>query len=208
MATKDEWSLFLEQEDSELFIISLIENIISKANHVLFEKQIDIQLLPYTVDYANRTLMDLINFNYYQRDPGNIDPSLWIPDEEPQPVTIDSWATGAVPVKAISTTFVRKETRPIATPRLEEATRIPRAAEEPSAKMAKKAAKPSSESPSTIPDASAAEGDRFITEENKRILGRIEDGKAADFTFDHSGKIIAVSTAASWNPIQEYESAR
>ncbi len=65
MATKEEWFSIFEQEDGELFVTDLIESIIHKSQQILFKKHIDIQILPYTVEFAKQTLLDIINVFYY-----------------------------------------------------------------------------------------------------------------------------------------------
>lgn len=83
MATKEEWIAIIEQEEGELFILNIIEDIIHESEEILFKKHIDIQILPFTVNYAHQTIMDLINCHFFTRDPGNVDNCLWIPDKGP-----------------------------------------------------------------------------------------------------------------------------
>jgi hypothetical protein len=64
MATKEEWNLILDSEDSQLFILSLIDDICERANKVLFDKQIDVQILPWAVKGTKQTLLDLIHVKY------------------------------------------------------------------------------------------------------------------------------------------------
>jgi hypothetical protein len=64
MANKDEWLHFIEEEDGEMFAFELIDVIILNSQRVLFEKQIDIQILPYTVNFAEQVLTDMINVLY------------------------------------------------------------------------------------------------------------------------------------------------
>jgi hypothetical protein len=61
MATKEEWISIFEQEDGELFATGLIEEVILKSQQILFKKHIDIQILPFTVEFAKQTLLDIIN---------------------------------------------------------------------------------------------------------------------------------------------------
>lgn len=58
---KDDWISFIEKEDGEMFAVNLVEDIIKNSRRVLFEKQIDAQILPYTVNYAKNLLMDMVN---------------------------------------------------------------------------------------------------------------------------------------------------
>ena len=59
--SKEDWNAIIEQEEGELFVVSLIDEILAKSQNVLFEKRIDIQVLPYTVSYCKNVLLDLIN---------------------------------------------------------------------------------------------------------------------------------------------------
>ncbi|KAL2916266.1 hypothetical protein HK105_204022 [Polyrhizophydium stewartii] len=127
MATKEDWLQLVDQEEGELLVLSLIEEIIERSQHVLFEKYIDVQVLPYAVGFARETLLSLLKYKFFRRDPGNIDPDLWEADEgtsqtsrdcwryaltwQPEPAVIDSWARGAVPTRAIAPNAMRTEQR-------------------------------------------------------------------------------------------------
>nr|KAJ3418269.1 hypothetical protein HK105_000123 [Polyrhizophydium stewartii] len=60
MATKEDWLQLVDQEEGELLVLSLIEEIIERSQHVLFEKYIDVQVLPYAVGFARETLLSLL----------------------------------------------------------------------------------------------------------------------------------------------------
>jgi hypothetical protein len=62
MANKDEWLHFIEEEDGEMFAFELIDVIIINSQRVLFQKQIDIQILPYTVNFAEQVINVLYTF--------------------------------------------------------------------------------------------------------------------------------------------------
>ncbi|KAI8928198.1 hypothetical protein BC831DRAFT_449537 [Entophlyctis helioformis] len=109
MATKEDWLQLIEQEEGESFVLSLIQDIISRSQHVLFEKHIDVQVLPYAVGFARDTLLSLIDYKFFRRDPGNIDMDLWEPDEEPEPAVAESWARGAVPIRPLAPNAIRTE---------------------------------------------------------------------------------------------------
>ncbi|OAJ40238.1 hypothetical protein BDEG_24001 [Batrachochytrium dendrobatidis JEL423] len=109
MTTKEEWLQLVDQEEGESLALALVEDILQRSQHVLFEKHIDVQVLPYTVNFARDTLVSLVNYRFFRRDPGNIDPELWEQDEEPEPVHIDSWARGAVSTRTLSSHILRTE---------------------------------------------------------------------------------------------------
>jgi hypothetical protein len=64
MATKEEWKLIIDQEEGELFVLSLIEDIIHESQQILFRKYIDIQILPYSVQYAHDAIRELVNVRH------------------------------------------------------------------------------------------------------------------------------------------------
>ncbi|KAI8897166.1 hypothetical protein BC833DRAFT_57099 [Globomyces pollinis-pini] len=107
MATKEDWVSVVEQEEGELLVIQLIDEVIHNSHQVLFKKHIDVQILPFAVDFAKNTILDLINYHFFSRDPGNNDNVLWIPDDEPEPIQTDSWACASVPVRTLGDHFVR-----------------------------------------------------------------------------------------------------
>ncbi|KAJ3045181.1 hypothetical protein HDV00_011051 [Rhizophlyctis rosea] len=114
MTTKEDFLLIIDQEEGELLVSSLIEEILQRSHDVLFEKHIESQVLPYAVEFAKETVVGIVEWEFFKRDPGDIDPLTWEPDEEPHPVPIDSWARGAIPVrKAPATVPAKHEKKPI-----------------------------------------------------------------------------------------------
>ncbi|KAJ3091468.1 hypothetical protein HK102_000414 [Quaeritorhiza haematococci] len=98
MCTKEEWQEIVDQEEGEQFIVSLIDEILQRSRDVIFEKHIESQVLPYALQFTKDTLIKVIEWEFFRRDPGEPDPEIWIPDEEPAPAVIDSWARGAIPI--------------------------------------------------------------------------------------------------------------
>ena len=64
MASKEEWFHFIEEEEGEMFALDLIEDIIFNSQKVLFAKQVDKQILPYTVHFAEEAMNDMINVRF------------------------------------------------------------------------------------------------------------------------------------------------
>lgn len=81
MSKNDDWEHMLEQEDGELYCISLIEEIIQKSQQVLFEKRIDIQVLPFATAFCKEVCLELVSYKFFKHDPGN-DLDMWEEDEE------------------------------------------------------------------------------------------------------------------------------
>ncbi|KAJ3226488.1 hypothetical protein HK099_004798 [Clydaea vesicula] len=99
MATKEEWFAIVEVEEGEQLVSTLLDEILQKAQEVIFERHIESQVLPYAVQFAKETLLNLIDWNFFKHDHGTIDPNTWTPDKEHEPIIIDSWARGAIPTK-------------------------------------------------------------------------------------------------------------
>ncbi|KAI8815591.1 uncharacterized protein EV422DRAFT_371313 [Fimicolochytrium jonesii] len=104
-ATREEYLSIVAAEETELFIISLVDRIVAKSQDVLFERHIESQVLPYAVQFAKAALDELVEWEFFKGDDGGIEEETWRPDDEPEPAIIDSWAPGAIPVrKSISAT--------------------------------------------------------------------------------------------------------
>ncbi|KAJ3415608.1 hypothetical protein HDV05_004484 [Chytridiales sp. JEL 0842] len=99
MTTKEEYFAIIDQEEGEQLAYNIIEEVLVKGQEVLFEKHIESQVLPYAVQFAKETLLRIVEWEFFNRDPGEIDLETWLPDEEPQPAIIDSWARGAIPTR-------------------------------------------------------------------------------------------------------------
>ncbi|KAJ3101422.1 hypothetical protein HDU97_001352 [Phlyctochytrium planicorne] len=99
MTGKEDYLAIVDQEEGEQLAISLIEEILTRGQEVLFEKHIESQVLPYAVQFARDTILTIVQWEFFKRDPGDVDLQTWLPDEEPQPAVIDSWSRGAIPVR-------------------------------------------------------------------------------------------------------------
>jgi hypothetical protein len=58
---KDEWIFAIEQEEGEIFILELVQETIDKTQNILFERHIDVQILPHTIDFCKEQLLDNLN---------------------------------------------------------------------------------------------------------------------------------------------------
>ncbi|KND02513.1 uncharacterized protein SPPG_02971 [Spizellomyces punctatus DAOM BR117] len=111
--TKDDYLQLIDTEEGELFIVSLVEHIVQRSQDVLFEKHIESQVLPYAVQFAKETIDEIVEWHFFRRDPGDIDPCTWEPDEEPEPAIIDSWAPGAIPVRRTPLEIIKPTPPPV-----------------------------------------------------------------------------------------------
>jgi hypothetical protein len=57
---KAEWLSIIEQEESEIFLVSLVEDIIKSVENILFEKRMASMLLPYTLEFASKEIIETI----------------------------------------------------------------------------------------------------------------------------------------------------
>ncbi|KAI8799927.1 hypothetical protein BJ742DRAFT_108246 [Cladochytrium replicatum] len=95
---RDDWFTVVDMEEGEALVAAIINEILLKSHDVLFEKHIEVQVLPYAVQFAKETLLSIIQWEFFKRDEGVIDSETWHPDEEPRPVMIDSWGRGVLPI--------------------------------------------------------------------------------------------------------------
>ncbi|TPX35317.1 hypothetical protein SmJEL517_g02318 [Synchytrium microbalum] len=93
-----DWFTAIERQQGTLLCTKLVADILQKSQDVIFQKHIDRQVLPYAIQYARESMLKSIQWEFFKMDPGETDLSTWDPDPEPQPVRIDSWARGALPV--------------------------------------------------------------------------------------------------------------
>ncbi|KAJ3272045.1 hypothetical protein HDV01_005997 [Terramyces sp. JEL0728] len=216
MATKDDWAFLIEQEEGELFVLQLIEDIISESQKVLFKKHIDVQLLPYAVNFAKESILSMINYHFFTRDPGDNDPSLWIPDT-------DSWARAAIPIKPLASHYARTtdknaesnvkeiilptnktkttETKKKSKPEISPAKSLVAPKLKPHPPKDKPAARFSEYKPPRTTESALSEVERAIADENRRLMARInekDDGKV-NVTFDQVGRLLIANNVSNWN---------
>ncbi|KAI8904097.1 hypothetical protein EDD86DRAFT_249980 [Gorgonomyces haynaldii] len=197
MTTKEDWIGLTDQEDGELFCLQLIEDVILKSQTVLFEKRIDGQVLPFAVNFCKQQLLELVRFKYYKQD-DLVDPSLWIPDTEPQNIPLDSWARASCPIKHVQRENSVKRIAPSknqsrlpsASKQLQTDTSIPVLGHLPVRPVSGRSTPAKHVETKASAQANQA---RLVQEENKRILARIynlEREGNQDFTYDLQGRII------------------
>ncbi|KAF6024654.1 C2orf81 [Bugula neritina] len=90
----------LELDDGEDFISDLVEETVSNALSIIYDKYIERQLLPYTISQAKEALLTIIDWRFLACDLGEKDPSTdptWQEDGEPSAAVPDCWAQGSVP---------------------------------------------------------------------------------------------------------------
>jgi hypothetical protein len=90
MATKDEWFSILDQEEGQKLSIAIIEEIVSKSQNVIFQRKIQTQLIPYTLNYIKNTILGVVEvmmfhflkmkLRFLAPDKEASDPKTWEPD--------------------------------------------------------------------------------------------------------------------------------
>lgn len=62
---KEDWFAFVEQEDGETFVYNIVEEVLQKTTNTILQKKTEEQLLPYTVEFARDTVMDVIDVSRF-----------------------------------------------------------------------------------------------------------------------------------------------
>jgi len=82
--------------------LGIIDEVLGRGADVLYKHYLDNQASEFSVKLAMQEMMEVVKWHFMSRDEGERDmaknPS-WIPDEEPAPATIDSWARGALRIR-------------------------------------------------------------------------------------------------------------
>lgn len=106
---ENQWNSMIEQENSQDFVLDLLDEILDCTVQVIHDKYIQSQLQPYSVHAAKDLLLQIIESRFLEHDLGEVSPAndvTWQEDEEPVPCVTDSWSQGSVPVQ-------RCESRPL-----------------------------------------------------------------------------------------------
>ncbi|XP_046839245.1 uncharacterized protein LOC124433510 [Xenia sp. Carnegie-2017] len=98
---ENQWNALIDQENTVDYVLDLIDEILHNTVQVIYEKYIESQLRPYSVDAAKNLLLQIIEARFLKHDPGEVSPSCddtWLEDDEPVSCDTDSWAEGLVPI--------------------------------------------------------------------------------------------------------------
>ncbi|KAK6629765.1 hypothetical protein RUM43_003583 [Polyplax serrata] len=105
------WIDIWEKEETDLFILSLREEIVQKCLNTIYENYLNRQVVTFTVHCAYLAWVKAIGIYYMFKDPGDsYNPEVrgsWEPDEEPEPSVIDSW--GSQCIKAFKPQPLKRE---------------------------------------------------------------------------------------------------
>ena len=104
-----EWRDVVDQEETELFIAGIVDEWVENVLDVWYERYLDRAAVPYVWEWYKSNLLELLRLDCLAPEPGEdplTDPS-WVPDAEPVPTPIDSWAPAAVPF--ISTAELKRQ---------------------------------------------------------------------------------------------------
>lgn len=100
---ESDWLELIEIEEDENFIADIIDEITDSVLDQVHAKIIKSRVLPHTVLSTRSLLLDILDWQFLQSDPGELKTGehvSWLEDVEPVTCTINNWAQGAVPVDA------------------------------------------------------------------------------------------------------------
>ncbi|XP_067047787.1 uncharacterized protein C2orf81 homolog isoform X2 [Acropora muricata] len=98
--TEADWHRMVEQEDGEDFVLDIVHEIVESTLAVIYDKYIESQTLPYTIQATKDLLLQIIEWQFLACDLGEENPSCdstWLQEDEPVTPVTDSWAQGSVP---------------------------------------------------------------------------------------------------------------
>ncbi|KAI9136912.1 hypothetical protein BKA69DRAFT_1128678 [Paraphysoderma sedebokerense] len=200
--SKHLWFSILNQEESELFIHSIVEEIIQRSQDLLFEKHISSQVLPYAVQFAKNVIVEMIEWEFFLQDTEDHNSPIWKPDDEPEPIPIDSWAPFTIPLKTLSPAERQKLLENAETYARNASKKIANNNEEPKRNSHKASRLSKTRRSTKINDSSSLSSlldsrDRLIAEKteenNKKALARIAEiersGGKSEYTVDQDGRL-------------------
>ena len=111
--SENDWHQLVVEEENEAFCSRILEEMLHDTMQHCYQKYIERQLLPFTVETAREALLEIVELRYLERDCGETEQlldSCWAEDDEAEAVAFDSWAVGAVPC----TVFGNEDTESLA----------------------------------------------------------------------------------------------
>jgi len=99
--TENDWTHMVDEETEEDFVSDILQEVVASALDQIYYKIIEQRIIPYTVNAAKDLLLEVIEWQFLVKDPGNTgvnEDKTWLEDEEPEPAVTDSWAQGIIPV--------------------------------------------------------------------------------------------------------------
>ncbi|CAI8001194.1 Uncharacterized protein C2orf81 homolog [Geodia barretti] len=98
--TESQWQEWLEGEESSEVAGEVVRGLVDLAFYLDRDHCLEEQAFSHTVQAARASLLQIIEWEFLQRDEGERDPGndpSWLEDDEPECSVIDSWARGIVP---------------------------------------------------------------------------------------------------------------
>ncbi|XP_075004386.1 uncharacterized protein C2orf81 homolog isoform X2 [Calonectris borealis] len=96
-----EWLQLLAAERGDGDTADILAELLGRVMDECSKANVARQCVPFTVGQARDALLQIAQWRFLVRDEGETDPEgdgAWQEDEEPEPLTTDSWAQGSVPV--------------------------------------------------------------------------------------------------------------
>lgn len=59
--SKEEWNTILDTEEGQKTAILVVEQVLEKVSRVIFEKRIQNQLIPYTLNYVKSVSLEIVH---------------------------------------------------------------------------------------------------------------------------------------------------
>ncbi|XP_068005832.1 uncharacterized protein C2orf81 homolog [Melanerpes formicivorus] len=100
---QDEWLSLLEAEQGDSAVGDILAELLDRVMDGCLKADVAQQLVPFVVAQARDAILHIAQWRFLARDEGDSDlkdaDGTWQEDEEPEPLTTDSWAQGCVPIQ-------------------------------------------------------------------------------------------------------------
>ena len=60
MTSKEEWMSIIDVEEGHRLSVSIVEEVLQKTQDVIFQRRIQAQLIPYTLNYFRNTVLRVV----------------------------------------------------------------------------------------------------------------------------------------------------
>ncbi|XP_053337673.1 uncharacterized protein C2orf81 homolog [Clarias gariepinus] len=102
--SKSEFLNMIAQEEEEEIVSDILDELMTHVTEKCYEVYLKKQIMPFTVAWAENTILQLAKWQYLMHDEGDDVETISLLQEDtaPAPSVPDSWAEGCVPVIKIS----------------------------------------------------------------------------------------------------------
>ncbi|XP_064007878.1 uncharacterized protein C2orf81 homolog [Pogoniulus pusillus] len=103
LMSEEEWLSLLEAEQEDRDVGDILAELLDRVMDGCLKADVVQQLVPFVVAQARDAILHIAQWRFLARDEGDLDlkdeDGTWQEDEEPEPLTTDSWAQGCVPTQ-------------------------------------------------------------------------------------------------------------